>query len=331
MHLTSSPIDWYAARAGGVVAFILLTGGVLLGIAMSGGLRNERWPRFAIQDVHRFAGLLTGTFLAIHIVAIAIDSYLPFSIVSIIVPFTSSYRPVFVGLGIVGAELLLALAVTNRLRDRLAYRTWRRMHYLNFAVWTGATVHSLGTGTDRSTTWLLAIEGAAIFAVLTALGWRILRAREATAPVRLAGVAAGAALVSALAVVVATGPLRFHPKPWNPSTFSDTLEGQILQQNGTTRGIVSMAGQGRGGQRVIVRADLLVGVNQLLDTQFQMEYLPSGTACNGRVQNVAADGRGFSARCRAADGRVRVVTARWQAVGNGGALTGGTLRSVART
>jgi len=327
VHLTSNPIDWYAARAGGVVAFVLLTIGVLLGIAMSAGLRNERWPRFALQDVHRFAGLLTGTFLVIHIVAIAIDSYLPFSLVSIVIPFTSSYRPVFVGLGIVGAELLLALAVTNRLRDRMPYATWRRLHYLNFAVWGGAVVHGLGTGTDRSTTWLIAIEATALVAVLTALGWRILRAREAVAPGRMAAVGAGAALVAAVAVALATGPLRFHPKPWNAGSFTDTLEGQILQQNGTTRGIVSMAGQGTGDQRVIVRADLLVGVNQLLDTEFQLEYLPSGASCRGRVQKISADGRGFRALCRTADGRRRTITASWLAVESGGALSGGTLQS----
>ena len=329
MHLTSNPIDWYAARAGGVVSFVLLTIVVLLGIAMSSGMRDERWPRFALQDVHRFAGLLTGTFLVIHIVAIAIDSYLPFSLVSLVVPFTSSYRPVFVGLGIVGAELLLALAVTNRLRDRMPYATWRRLHYLNFVVWGVAAIHGLGTGTDRSTAWLLAIEGLAIIAVLTALGWRVLLARDGIARGRLAAVGAGAALVSVAAIALATGPLRFQPKPWNAAAFTDTLEGQILQQNGTTRGIVSMAGQGRGDQRVILRADLLVGVNQLVDTEFQLEYLPSGLSCRGRVQRIAADGRGFRARCRTTDGRRRVITAHWLAVGAGGVLSGGTVQSAA--
>ena len=329
MHLTSSPVDWYAARAGGVVAFVLLTVVVLLGIAMSSGLRDERWPRFALQDVHRFAGLLAGTFLVVHVAAIAIDAYLPFSLVSILVPFTSAYRPLFVGLGIVGAELLLALAVTNRLRDRMPYATWRRLHYLNFAVWGAAAIHGLGTGTDRSTPWLLAIEAAAIFAVLTAVGWRVLRARAAVVPGRLAAVGAGAALVSLAAVALATGPLRFHPRPWNAASFTDTLDGQILQQSGTTRGIVSMAGQGHGDQRVIVRADLLVGVSQLLDTEFQLEYLPSGASCHGRVQRIAADGRGFRALCRTRDGRRRVVTAHWAAVEPSGALSGGTLHSAA--
>src|SRR5262249_42162460 len=106
MHLTSSPVDWYAARAAGVAAYLLLSAVVALGTTMARRKSLPRWPRFALEDVHRFGGLLVGTFVAIHVVAIAIDSWLPFSIVQIVVPFTARYRPVWVGLGIVAAELL---------------------------------------------------------------------------------------------------------------------------------------------------------------------------------------------------------------------------------
>ena len=214
MHLTSSPLDWYVARAGGVVAYVLLTAAVLLGLTMTSRQRLAHWPHLAIENVHRFTGLLVGTFVTIHIVTIAIDSYLPFSLASLVVPFISSYRPAWVGLGIVAAELLIALAVTNRLRRRtISYRAWRRAHYLNFAVWGGATVHGLGSGTDRSTPWLLAIELVAIVSVLSLSGWRILRRRGVSRPTVLAlpGLAGAAIAVIALGLVL--GPLRFRPKP----------------------------------------------------------------------------------------------------------------------
>ena len=326
MHLTSSPIDWYAARAGGVVAYLLLTLVVVLGTTLSSHVRNERWPRFALQDVHRFAGLLAGTFVVIHVVAIAIDSYLPFTLRSLLVPFASSYRPAFVGLGVVAAELLLALAITNRLRDRIAYTAWRRLHYLNFAVWGGATIHGLGSGTDRSSPWLLTLEALCVFAVLLAVGWRVLRVRGVISPARLGAVAAGGAAVCAALVAVSLGPLAFRPRPWNAGTFTDSLDGQILSQSGVTRGIVSMAGRGTGPQRVLVRADLLVGVQTLVDTEFQMEYLPSGAACRGRVRRIDPDGLGFRARCHMADGRVRTVHAHWDSA-DGGVLSGGVLSS----
>jgi methionine sulfoxide reductase heme-binding subunit len=122
MHLTSNPIDWYAARAAGIVAYLLLTAVVALGVSMAGrapGRRWKRWPMFAVEDVHRAGGLLVGTFIALHVATIAIDSYLPFSLGQLAIPLTAHYRPIWTALGIVAAELLLALAVTNHYRDRI--------------------------------------------------------------------------------------------------------------------------------------------------------------------------------------------------------------------
>src|SRR5436853_3064526 len=145
---------------------------------MSSRRRVERWPRIAIEDVHRFAAFAAGSFVVIHVVAIAIDAYLPFSLQSLIVPFIAHYRPAWTGFGIVAAELMLAVAISNRLRNRvLSYATWRKIHYATFAVWTGATIHGLGSGTDRSTAWLVAIEMAAAGAVLGMLSWRVLQPR----------------------------------------------------------------------------------------------------------------------------------------------------------
>ena len=103
MHMTSSPIDWYAARAGGVVAYVLLSANVAIGLLMTGKKSMQRWPRFALEDVHRFGGILVGTFLVLHITAVAIDAYLPFSITSLVVPLVASYRPVWTAFGIVAA------------------------------------------------------------------------------------------------------------------------------------------------------------------------------------------------------------------------------------
>lgn len=310
MHLTSSPVDWYAARAAGVVAYVLLSAIVVLGISMAGKKKLHRWPRFAVEDVHRFGGILVGSFLVIHIFTIAIDAWLPFSILSLIVPFTSAYKPLWVGLGIVAAELLLALAITNRLRNaRISYRFWRRAHYLNFAVWTGATLHSIGSGTDRSTPWLMTLEAAAIAAVSSAIMWRLLARRLERRRVRGASLAAALG-TAAIALFLVTGPIRFQPKPWNARSFNDALTGQVQQQPGVTKAIVSFAGQGRGDQRVLVRADLLIGTRALLSTSFQMEYLPSGLFCTGTVTKARAFG--FTAHCHLRDGTTRLITASWR-------------------
>jgi sulfoxide reductase heme-binding subunit YedZ len=311
VHLTSSPIDWYAARAGGVVAYVLLSSVVAIGLSMTGKKSMKHWPRFALEDVHRFGGLLVGTFVAIHVAAVAIDAYLPFSLTSLVIPLVARYRPIWTGLGIVAAELLLALAVTNHYRSgRISYRFWRRAHYVNFVVWSAATMHGLGSGTDRSSIWLLAINAVAVATICALIAWRVLRRWHPSgwlphlAPIGAAGVSV--AVIGALAL----GPLQFRPKEWNAANFSDTLSGQILTDSGVTRGIVSMAGNGTGSQRVLVRADLLIAPQRTISTSFQMEYLPSGTLCRGTVTQVHNDG--FEATCRLPDGSQRFVHAEWR-------------------
>jgi sulfoxide reductase heme-binding subunit YedZ len=175
VHLTSSPLDWYAARAAGIAAYVLLSGVVVLGLTMAGKKRLERWPRFALVDVHRFGGLLVGSFVASHGVTVAIDSGLPGSRAALRGPGLSRYRPLWIALGVVGAELLVALAVTNHYRRRLPYRFWRRAHYLNFAVWSLALAHGIAAGTDAGTLWaglLYTLCGGAVagFTVWRALG-----------------------------------------------------------------------------------------------------------------------------------------------------------------
>jgi methionine sulfoxide reductase heme-binding subunit len=303
VHLTTSPLDWYAARAAGIAAYLILTVVVTLGMTMASGRVLKRWPKFALEDVHRFGGLLVGSFVLIHVVTIALDAYLPFSLAALAVPFVAGYRTLFTALGIVAAELLLALAITNRYRDRLPYTFWRRAHYLNLVVWTAATVHGLGSGTDRSTPWLLALFGASVAVVLGAGIWRALRVR----PLLVAAVAATGVVA---VVAAAAGPLRFSPKPWNAAAFAAPISGQVVQDAGATRGLVSAAATAHGNQRALLRADLLIEPSKLDATSFQLEFLPSGMLCTGRVTKVQSFG--FDARCRADDGTRRFVHASWR-------------------
>src|SRR5437764_14382210 len=109
-----SLFEWYLARASGIVAFVLLTIAVVLGLTLSGRAKLRYWPRFAIEDVHRFAGLLTGTFISLHVLTLFVDSYLPFSLLQLLVPGASTDRPTSTSPGVVAAELLLSLAPPRR-------------------------------------------------------------------------------------------------------------------------------------------------------------------------------------------------------------------------
>lgn len=175
--MLAANVAWYAIRAGGLVAFVALTFAVLAGLTLSGRAHVPHWPRFAVEDVHAFAGRLTGTFIAVHGGLLLVDDYFSFSLSNVLVPGTAPYRPLAVACGIVAAEILAALALTNRYRRRLPHAFWRRAHYLNFAVWSLALVHGVAAGTDSDTVWAVSLYATAAAAVAGATAWRALRAR----------------------------------------------------------------------------------------------------------------------------------------------------------
>src|SRR3954470_7916546 len=176
-----SLVEWYVARASGMVAFGLLSLAVIAGLTLSGRARLRYWPRFAVEDVHRFLGLLTGTFVGLHVFTLLIDSYMPFSLSEVLIPGAASFRPVYTALGVVAMELMVALAVTNHYRKRLSYRFWRRAHYLNFAVWLLALAHGIADGTDRGAAWASFVYIGSASAVAGMTAWRALNVRPAVA------------------------------------------------------------------------------------------------------------------------------------------------------
>jgi sulfoxide reductase heme-binding subunit YedZ len=310
VHVTSSPAIWYAARASGVAAYIVLSVVVAVGLTLGGKAQSRRWPRFAVEDIHRFGGLLVGSLVAVHVGAIALDSFLPFSVGQLVVPFTARYRPLWTGLGIFAAELLLALAVTNHYRKRMPHRFWRLAHYANFAVWTAASLHGIFAGTDRSAGWLAVLYGIAISTVLSLIAWRI--SGGGLRPGRV--VAAGAAGVVVLPVIL-LGPLQKSPLAWNASHVSEPLSGAIVRNGTDLKQIVSFVGSAQAPQKLLVRADLLVSPQTLDATSLQLEYLPSGDVCRGRVTQVGLTS--FSGTCRMPDGARRVVSAGWSPAESG--------------
>jgi hypothetical protein len=314
MHLTSDPAIWYAARASGVAAYLVLGIVVSLGLTLGGKARSGRWPRFAIEDVHRFGGLLVGSLLVVHVGAIAVDSFLPFSLGQLVVPFTARYRPLWTGLGIFAAELLLALAITNRYRRRLPYRVWRTAHYANFAVWGLASVHGIFSGTDRSALWLAVLYGVSIATVCALIVWRVGGGSLRPARLAAAGVA-GAAVLPLLLL----GPLQKNPLPWNAPRVTETLTGQVIRNGTSLKQIVSFVGGAQSPQKLLVRADLLVSPQALDATSLQLEYLPSGDVCRGRVTEVGLTG--FAGICRLPSGQRRVVRAGWAPAESGVAGT----------
>ncbi|HKV32603.1 MAG TPA: ferric reductase-like transmembrane domain-containing protein [Candidatus Dormibacteraeota bacterium] len=172
-------ILWYATRGAGVVTLVLLTGVVVLGIASAMRWQTASWPRFLTTGFHRNLALATLIFLALHIVTAVVDPFTALGWQAALIPFSSSYRRFWLGLGVVAIYLLLAIAVTSLLRPIFGPRTWRLVHWLAYLMWPVAVIHGMGTGTDPRFAWMLAIEAVCIGVVVAVVACRVSRPNSA--------------------------------------------------------------------------------------------------------------------------------------------------------
>ena len=168
----TSPL-WYTTRATGVVALVLLTISMVLGVLTSVRFARPKWPRFVTIGLHRNMSLLVVVFVVLHIVTTVTDPFASIHWSDVVVPFVSSYRPLWLGLGTVAFDLLVALTVTSLLRMRLSHRTWRLVHWSAYLCWPVAIVHGIGTGTDTPQAWVLAVTALCVAAVVAAVAWRL--------------------------------------------------------------------------------------------------------------------------------------------------------------
>jgi len=167
---------WYASRATGVISLILFSLVAILGILVNRQGRLPGLPRFAVTGLHRNLSLLTVAFLGTHIVTAIVDGYAHIPWMSTVVPFSSGYERFWIGLGTVAVDLFAALIVTSLLRDRLKPSVWRAVHWLAYVSYPLIVVHSLGASKDLRSGWLLALTMATVFAVISAIGYRVLDA-----------------------------------------------------------------------------------------------------------------------------------------------------------
>jgi methionine sulfoxide reductase heme-binding subunit len=200
-------VYWYLTRASGTVSLILLTASVVIGIAAIARLRGPGVPRFVVDGVHRTASLLAVAFLAVHIITSVLDSFASISLVDAVIPFVGSYRPLWLGLGTVAFDLLLAVAITSLVRDRMGHATWRGVHWLAYLAWPVAVVHGLGTGSDVHQSWLQLITVACVLAVLAAVVGRAMIGWPDHFRVRIGALAASAVFAGGLAIWLPSGPL----------------------------------------------------------------------------------------------------------------------------
>ena len=180
-----SAVIWYTGQATGIVALVLFSAVMMLGISVRRQARIPGMARVATVALHRSISLLAVAFLAVHILTAVVDSYVDIGPLAVVVPFSSSYEPLWVGLGAVALDLILAVVITSLLRARLGRRTWRAVHWLAYACWPVAVLHgiTLGSGTGNPMSgWRLCLAIGCVAAVLGAGAWRIAAERRPLTP-----------------------------------------------------------------------------------------------------------------------------------------------------
>jgi methionine sulfoxide reductase heme-binding subunit len=168
----SSEALWYLSRATGLVAFVLLSLVVVLGITIRRNGKVPGMPRFAGVGLHRNASLFAVVLLVIHIVTAVLDPYVTIGWLATVVPFTSSYEPVWLGLGALAIDLTIAVVITALLRHRIGMKIFRAVHWLAYAAWPVAAVHGIGAAADLQSGVLLGVVLATIVGVGIAITWR---------------------------------------------------------------------------------------------------------------------------------------------------------------
>jgi len=177
--IAASTLPWYVSRATGVVALLLLTAVMLIGILINRQGRLPGLPRFAVTNLHRNLSLMAVVFIVIHVVTAVLDGYVSIPLISGVIPFTSHYEGFWLGLGAVSFDLMLALIVTSLVRGRMSQRLWKAVHWLAYASWPVAFAHSIGSSSDLQGGLLLGLAVLCAAALAAALVWRLVRmARE---------------------------------------------------------------------------------------------------------------------------------------------------------
>jgi len=159
---------WYVTRAAGLVAYLLLWLATAWGLAVSSKIFEPMLQGAFTYDFHQFLSLFAIGFVVLHVVVLVADRYLPFSIAAVLIPFVAPYRPVWVGIGVIGLYLTLLVTVTFYIRRWIGKKAFRMIHMASLVAYVAAAVHGLMAGTD-SPLWTAQVMYAGTMLVIVFL------------------------------------------------------------------------------------------------------------------------------------------------------------------
>ena len=179
----STQIWWYVTRSAGIIAYLLLWFSTVWGLAVPSKVLTQVLDQTFTVDFHEFTSLLAIGFTLLHVFVLTIDRFLPYTLLQILVPFLSPYRPFWVGMGVIAFYITLLVTITFYLRKKIGMKAFRSIHVLSLLGYLGVTFHGLYAGTDAP---LLAMQllykGTALVVIFLTTYWLVqkyLQNREA--------------------------------------------------------------------------------------------------------------------------------------------------------
>lgn len=175
---TANPFLWYVTRAAATSAYIILSVTVIIGLFRSlarvSRLRNSR-ILWLLDELHPYLAVLTLALVVFHLLSLVFDPLIPFSLFNLLLPFDQPYRPLAVDLGVLALYGLAVVWLSSWVKRRIAYASWRALHYTSFAAFILVTLHGIFAGSDSGEPWMralyLGISGVVTLLVLARIFW----------------------------------------------------------------------------------------------------------------------------------------------------------------
>jgi len=144
---------WIASRASGLLALVLVTISVAIGLTMAGKVMRRPGLSRKLMAIHEHTAVAGIVAIAVHGLTLLGDPWLNPGPKGVAIPFLMSFRPLWTGLGIVGGYLAALLGLSFYFRKRIGAKLWRKAHRATVLVWLLGVAHAIGAGSDASAPW----------------------------------------------------------------------------------------------------------------------------------------------------------------------------------
>jgi DMSO/TMAO reductase YedYZ heme-binding membrane subunit len=134
------------SSASGLLAVLLTTASLCLGLMMAVGYRPRRFwrPRpINLLALHNRTASLLSAFIALHVLLLLRLPSPAWHWGDVLWPLHSPVQPPENSLGALSLYLTVVVVVTSCFRSRLGHRHWKRLHYLAYPAGLGIFIHGL--------------------------------------------------------------------------------------------------------------------------------------------------------------------------------------------